>query len=115
MKTTAFRYIAFIALAFVLWNAATRAQNESELHPMNAQLERLYPRGFKMPFPEIPRISALQALKLYETQKGFFVHVGESGPDLIGSVRMSEYQAAHVDYNKLAKAAAGKVVVAYCY
>lgn len=115
MKTMVFRSIALMALAFLIWRPAMQAQTQSGLHPMNAQLEQLYPRGFKMPFPEIPRISALQALKLYETQKGFFIHVGTSGPDLIGSVRMSENQAAHVDYNKLAKEAAGRLVVAYCY
>ena len=115
MNKFIFRSVALVALAFLISHPAMRAQTLSGLHPMNEQLEKLYPRGFKMPFPEIPRISALQALQLYETQKGFFIHVGASGPDVVGSVRLTEFQAANIDYNKLAKAAAGRVVVAYCY
>jgi hypothetical protein len=85
------------------------------VHPFNQKLEQLYPRGFKMPFPEVPRVSAIQALQLYESQKAFFVHVGTSGPDLIGSIRLGENQAAALDVNRLVQVAAGRIVVAYCY
>lgn len=94
---------------------ASPAQSKKPLHPYNQRLEQLYPRGFQMPFPEIPRLSALQALHLYINQKAFLVHVGDSGPNVIGALQLTENQAAKLDLDKLLKAAAGRTIIAYCY
>jgi len=91
------------------------AQTPAQLHPLNQKLAQLYPRGFEMPFPDVPRLSAAQALQLYQNPQAVFFHIGDEGPDIIGSVRLSEINGQTLDVRKLIKLVGSRYAIAYCY
>lgn len=89
--------------------------NSSTIHPMN---KKLLKAGImkKVPayFPEIPRLTASQALALYRAQKALFVLASYENLHLIsGGIHMTEGQANKMNPNRL-PFRKGQVLIVYC-
>ena len=70
--------LIFIGIVLLLLTTPTPAQ-QSHIHPYNKILMRLYPRPFKLTYPDVPRITAREALTLYKSHGAFFIRIGVEG------------------------------------
>jgi len=89
------------------------AQGKQWVHPRNKIISRLFPRPFKLRFPEIPRFTPQEALTLFKTNQALFIHVGEAGGNVPGCLHISEKTAANLDPNKLLRKVRRKYVILY--
>ncbi|KPJ69806.1 hypothetical protein AMJ44_02200 [candidate division WOR-1 bacterium DG_54_3] len=84
---------------------------EKYVHPYNKILMKLYPRPFKLKWPDVPRILANEALTLYIAKKALFVRIGEEGGIVPGAL-YGKY-IHKVDPHKIQKIAHGRMIILY--
>jgi len=93
----------------------TSISNAGEkVHPYNKILMKLYPRPFKMPFPQVPRILAREALMLYKMNKAIFVHIGDEGPQVAGGFHFREMEAYKINLAFFKALSKSKFIILYC-
>jgi len=85
------------------------------IHPYNKILMKLYPRPFKLRFPDVPRITAKEALMLYKSNQAFFIHIGDEGWNVPGCLHFRENKAFRINPNKLFRLIPQKYVILYCH
>ncbi len=106
--------ISFILPIFGLLIIIGTLNAQERIHPYNKILMKLYPRPFKMPYPQVPRILAIQALALYRSGKAVFVHVGDEGPDVPGGFHFRESETWRMNLTLFKKLSKIKVIILYC-
>lgn len=100
---------------FLNWVLSISVKSEN-IHPYNKILIKLYPRPFKLKFPDVPRITAQEAFYLYKTNKAFFIHIGAGFGNIPGALRLQEKQVLKLDPNKLIKLIpSNKLIILYCH
>ncbi len=92
----------------------SEANNKIKVHPRNIKLLK---QGVlkKIPeyFPEIPRITATEALYLYNTRKALFLYIAYEDLNLIvGGIHLTEGQVNKINLNKLSLNK-GQIIVTY--
>lgn len=100
---------------FLIFFSKGWALDSKKVHPRNVKLVR---QGLmkKIPtyHPEIPRITAYEALSLYRKGKALFLHTSHSNKHIIvGAIHMTGAKAAKINPNKL-PFKKGQVLVTYC-
>ena len=93
--------------------AQSEAQNaeKQKLHPRNVMLIK---KGLIPPmkfFPDVPRITAGEALALYHSGKGFFIAIGGDSKIMNGGILLNDYMTFDPRKLKLPK---GKIIITYC-
>jgi len=106
-------YIVLLCLGCLFISVGTSVA--TEMHPRNKLITQLYPRPFKLRFPEVPRVTPAAALQYYKTGKAFFVHVGEAGGNVPGGLQLSEAKVQRVNVAKLLNITKGKYIILYCH
>jgi hypothetical protein len=100
----------------LIWTfIASAAFSAQRIHPRNKILMKTHPRPFKMRFPEVPRITAVEALGLYMSGQAFFIRIGDEGGAVPGCLLLRENTASKLNVNKLFKKIFKKYVVLYCH
>lgn len=103
--------LLFVFLSFLCESALCKER----IHPINKLLMQLYPRKQKLWFPWVPRIDAISALQLYKAGLAFFIHIGDEGGNVPGSIHLTERLAWKVNPNLLFKKLNRyKYVILYC-
>ncbi len=114
------QYVKFLILAIMIWSAAGEAERawaQRKIHPRNQMLisKGLAPKEILQYFPDVPKITANEALSLYRSKKGVFIGVGVDVPRLPDGWILKEYTA--FDPRKLSKykiPIQGTIIVLYC-
>lgn len=116
----AFIYIkTIVCLALVLTLffpfAELGAETKGKLHPMNRKLIKAgIMKNVPKYYPQIPRLTAGQALSLYGSNKALFLFVAYKNLHLIrGAIHMTEGKAHKINPNRL-PFKKGQVLVVYC-
>ena len=108
-------FIIYIILLSFLLFLPKNAFCKEKIHPINKVLMQLYPRKEKLWFPWLPRIDAISALQLYKAGLAFFIHIGDEGGNVPGSIHLKETVAWRVNPNRLFKKLNRyKYIILYC-
>ena len=100
---------------FLIFLSKGWALDSKKVHPRNVKLVR---QGLmkKIPTycPEIPRITASEALSLYKKGTALFLHTSHSNKHIIvGAIHITGAKATKINPNKL-PFKKGQVLVTYC-
>jgi hypothetical protein len=93
------------------------AMTQTNMHPRNKAIIKMYPRGAELKWPEVPRILANEAWRLFKEGKALLI-------DSDGKEPYQNYHvigAIHIPGNELEKLrpeqlnSGGKTLIVYCY
>ncbi len=89
------------------------AKEKARLHPRNRKLIKLGLMPYPKYYPEIPRITAREALALYKQHKALFILISHQDLHLIvGGIHLTEGEYPRIDPNRL-PLKKGQVLVLY--
>ena len=86
---------------------------QNYIHPVNKVLMKLYPRPFKMTYPDVPRITARQAFMLYKKNGAFFIRIGIEGGIVPGAL-YGKYIHKLNPYKLMRTIPKNQLVILYC-
>lgn len=112
------KHIAILVIClscFVFALSQSEAKSRAKVHPRNMKLlKRGVMKNIPKYFPQIPRITAQEALFLYKNKKALFLYVSYEDLNLIvGGVHITEGQLATMNPRKL-PLKKGQMLVIYC-
>ena len=105
-----FRIVLTVWLLLALPAVNSEAKN-TKFHPRNVELIKkgvIPPMKF---FPEVPRITAEEAMGLLMSNRGFFIAIGSDSKVMQGGLSLHNYMQFNPKRLKLPK---GKIIVTYC-
>jgi len=71
--------LTFIIIIYFFFPGTYILAQQNYIHPYNKVLMKLCPRPFKLTYPDVPRITAREALTLYKSHGAFFIRIGVEG------------------------------------
>ena len=91
-----------VSVFFIFLSKTSWAEDKSSLHPRNRGLIKLGQMEYPKYCPEIPRMTALEALHYYKSGKAFILFIAAQKKHLIvGGIHLTEQQYPKIDPNKL--------------
>jgi len=101
-------------LSFISTAQVAVAKGSRDLHPRNKQLMKLNLMTYPKYHPNIPRVTAKEALRLYQENKALFILISASSKHLIhGGIHLTEgqYKGINPDRLPLRK---DQILILYC-
>ena len=111
LKTVSSFLVLLFLVFFPIIQSQAQSAKKSKYHPRNIKLIK---HGLIPPikfFPEVPRMTAEEALSLYHSGRGFFIAIGGDSKIMDGGILLKDYMKFDPRRLKLPK---GIVIVTYC-
>jgi len=101
-------------LSFISTTQVAVAKRSRDLHPRNKQLMELNLMTYPKYFPNIPRVTATEALALYKKNKALFILISYRSKHLIhGGIHLTEGRVPRINPNSL-PLRKDQVLILYC-
>jgi hypothetical protein len=112
-KNPAFLLTFFVFSSFLLLSPQS-VSSEGQMHPRNIIISKLHPRHAEFRFPHVPRVTAMEALKLYENTQAYMLDNGAGSQTLLGGAEYTEIEVCKMPSERLLREAMGRKIILYC-